>query len=110
MAAKKIQADAAGREGPQFVRFFGDVLDAVRDLGGAATAKEVRSLVLKKRAIPEVELAETTKAGVPRVINQIDWARFYLTKAGLLESPKRGVWALTAKGREKRLTASSAVG
>ena len=109
MAAKKVHSDSENHSGPQFVRFFADVLDAVRELGGSATAKEVRSLVLKKRAISDAELAETTKVGVPRVVNQIDWARFYLTKAGFLESPKRGIWALTVEGRTKRLTPATAV-
>lgn len=27
------------------------------------------------------------------------WARFYLSKAGLLDSSKRGVWALSEKGK-----------
>ena len=35
-----------------------------------------------------------------RYENQIAWARFYLVRAGLLDSSKRGVWSLTDKGRE----------
>jgi restriction endonuclease Mrr len=27
----------------------------------------------------------------------VDWARFYLTKAGYLDSSERGVWSLTRK-------------
>jgi 5-methylcytosine-specific restriction protein B len=36
--------------------------------------------------------------------NDIHWARFYLVKAGLIDRAKRGLWALTAQGRETRLT------
>jgi restriction system protein len=44
--------------------------------------------------------SETTSSGVTRYENQIAWARFYLVRAGLLDSSKRGVWSLTEKGRE----------
>ena len=47
------------------------------------------------------------KNGVSRVGNQIDWARFYLAKTGYLDSSKRGVWALTEKGRSTRLSADN---
>jgi len=31
-------------------------------------------------------------------VNRLHWARFYLAKAGLLESPKRGVFRITERG------------
>jgi 5-methylcytosine-specific restriction enzyme B len=36
--------------------------------------------------------------------NDVHWARFYLTKAGLMASPQRGLWGLTPEGRTARLT------
>lgn len=43
--------------------------------------------------------------GQPRVRNQIGWARFYLSKAGLLRlrGAQRGMWALTPEGRQTNL-------
>lgn len=38
--------------------------------------------------------------GQPVVENRIGWAKTYLKKAGLVESPKRGVVRITARGRE----------
>ncbi len=55
-------------------------------------------------AIPQHERDEVLKNGVSHVDNQIDWARFFLAKAGYLASSKRGVWALTEKGRNAQLT------
>ena len=35
--------------------------------------------------------------------SRVHWARFYLAKAGLIDSSVRGVWRLTDEGREARL-------
>ncbi len=40
--------------------------------------------------------------------NDVHWARFYLAKAGLIGSQKRGLWALTPKGRGTQLTREDA--
>jgi restriction system protein len=39
-------------------------------------------------------------AGSAYLHNRAHWAKFYLTKAGLLESPRRGLFQITAVGRE----------
>lgn len=87
-----------------YQRFFGPLLDALRDLGGSARSAQVKDHVVDRLRIPEAERAEFLNNGVSRVGNQIDWARFYLAKAGYLDSSKRGVWALTEKGRESKLS------
>lgn len=52
------------------------------------------------RLTPE-ELAEFLPSGQqPIFINRIGWARTYLKKAGLLESPRRGYFRITNRGRE----------
>jgi len=43
-------------------------------------------------------------SGQSRYSNQVAWARFYLAKAGLLDSSSRGVWRLTEKGNSTHLT------
>src|SRR5690606_28755906 len=65
---------------------------------------QVKELVVELLAIPQHERDEVLKNGVSHVDNQIDWARFFLAKAGYLASSKRGVWALTEKGRNAQLT------
>ncbi len=86
-------------KGPQFVAMFGPVLKAVRDLGGSARPQEVYEHVAQALGLSETSRSEETPSGVPRHQNQMAWARFYLTRAGLLDSSVRGVWSLTEKGR-----------
>ena len=95
--------------GPKFVRFFGPVLDALRTLGGAAEPKGVMEKVQESVDITPQELIETTKNGQSKYENQIAWARFYLSKAGLIDNKQRGRWVLTVEGRETFLDHKSAV-
>lgn len=88
--------------GPRFVRFFGPVLDALRDLGGTGTPKAVLEWVANHTGVTEEERNETMSSGASRFKNHVDWARFYLSKAGLIGSVKRGVWVLTAEGQKAK--------
>lgn len=95
--------------GPQFVRFFGPVLSAIKQLGGSGRPEEVRNLVAEEMNISEEQQAEVLQSGGGRFDNQVQWARFYLVKAGYLDSSRRGVWSLTDKGRAvERITAEQA--
>lgn len=87
-------------KGPKFLSMWGPVLRAVRDLGGSARPQEVYERVADTLGLKPDTRAEQTPSGVPRHENQMAWARFYLVRAGLLDSSKRGVWSLTSKGRE----------
>ncbi|MCB2080428.1 MAG: AAA family ATPase, partial [Novosphingobium sp.] len=95
--------------GPKFVQFFGPVLDALRTLGGSAEPKEVMAKVQELASVPDKELRETNKSGQSRYENKIGWARFYLAKAGLIDSKRRGVWSLTPDGRETFLDHDAAM-
>jgi restriction system protein len=90
--------------GPQFVRFFGPLLDALRKLGGSATPEEAVEQIAKDLGVRDEEQDEKLPSGEPRFKNQIAWARFYLVRDGMLDSSKRGVWSLTDKGRTVTLT------
>lgn len=47
------------------------------------------------------EREQMLTSGKQRVLhNRIHWAKFYLTKAGLLESPKRGRFMISNAGRQ----------
>ena len=85
-------------KGPQFIRFFKPIIEVLKETGGSGTVSEVIDRVIEKMKIPESEQEVTLKGGQPRVRNQIQWARFYLVQAGLIDSSKRGVWTLTDKG------------
>jgi restriction system protein len=92
------------RQGPRFVRFFGPVIEVLKDLGGSGSPEEVRAMVASRLAISEREQGELLPSGSSRFDNQVAWARFYLTRAGLLDSSRRGVWSLTEKGRGTTLS------
>ncbi len=96
-------------EGPQFVRYFGPVMNALKQLGGSARPAEVRDIIVEQLKISDAEQSQTLTSGESRFNNQVAWARFYLVKADYIDSSVRGVWSLTEKGREANLTQEQAV-
>ena len=95
--------------GPQFVRFFGPVLDALRALGGSGSPTEVADKVAETMKIPQKQQEELTSSGQQRFLDRIHRARFYLSTDGFISSSERGVWVLTDKGRNKILTHEEAL-
>jgi restriction system protein len=91
-------------DGSQFLRFFGPLLDALRTLGGSASGKEAVEQVGRDLRISDAAQNELMSSGSPRFPNQVAWARFYLSREGLLDSSKRGVWSLTKKGWATKLS------
>lgn len=72
-------------EGPQFVRHFGPLLNALRALGGSGTPREVVEQIAKDLHVPDEIQNELLSSGESRFPNQVAWARFYLTREGLLD-------------------------
>mgnify|MGYP000390615176 CR=1 FL=1 len=85
--------------GPKFVHFFSPVIEALKELGGSGRPSEVRDVIARQLNISEQERTDLLTGGAPRFDNQVAWARFYLVKAGIVDSSKRGVWSLSDKGR-----------
>ncbi|MCP9761641.1 restriction endonuclease [Lacihabitans soyangensis] len=83
----------------EFVKWFGPLLNALRDLGGSGKPKEVVEQIANTLNIPDNQREEVMKSGILRFHNQVAWARQYLVWEGLLEEGKRGVWTLSAKGQ-----------
>lgn len=83
----------------QFVRFFGPLLRALEALNGEAPAAAVRQRIVHDLNIGKAEQTARMPGGSSRFGNQIAWARFYLAKADLIDSPRRGVWRITSRGR-----------
>ncbi|WP_114096926.1 AAA family ATPase [Thalassospira profundimaris] len=108
---KTSQTDKPKRKkrGPRFVRLLGPTLDALRTLGGIAEPKQVFEEVAKSSVVSEDDLKLTNKNGLSNYENQVGWAKFYLGKAGLVTSKKRGVWELTNEGRETQLDHEAAL-
>lgn len=76
------------------------VIDAIKALGGSARPPEVYKYIAQTLDLSDEILNEEKESGGSRYQNQVDWARFYLVKAGYVDSSKRGVWSLTDKGRK----------
>jgi len=90
--------------GPEFIRFFRPILEVMRSLGGSGTAAEIVDRSLELAKVSEAEQQVVTRTGIPRVKNQVHWARQYLVWAGYLGSSKWGVWNLTDKGSSVSLS------
>ncbi len=90
-------------KGPEFLKYVNPVLKTLQENGGAGESSDVIEKVIDKLGITEVELEETTSNGQSRIRNQIQWARFYLFKAGLIDNAQRGIWRLTNDGLESKL-------
>jgi len=95
--------------GPRFIRLIGAVLDALRSMGGTGTPKAVADWIVEQKLVTEAEQAEKMSSGASRFKNHVDWARFYLAKAGLISSAKRGIWALTPAGENTHPSMSDAL-
>ena len=93
--AKKAQAE--------FIRWFGPLLVALRDLGDSGRPREVSARIAKNLNLPDELLDQTLKSGGSKFHNQVAWARQYLVWEGLLDSSKHGTWTLTEKGRNAEL-------
>lgn len=61
--------------------------------------KDAASQLAQEFRLTEKEIHEFLPSGLqPVFINRIGWARTYLSKAGLLHSPKRGYFQITTRG------------
>ena len=95
MTKKKSQAE--------FIKWFGPLLDALRDLGDSGKPKEVSSKIAENLKLSDSILDETLNSETNKFHNQVAWARQYLVWEGLLDSSKHGTWKLTDKGRTTTL-------
>ena len=77
---------------PEIIRCLGD--------GKVHTSKELSEYVSTSLKLSKEDLAETISSGYSKFISRVNWAKTYLGKAGLLESPKRGGFCLTSEGKK----------
>ena len=84
---------------PKFFEFFEAFLKVVDD-GNLHAAKDVRNQIAREMALTESDLSEMLPSGKQRTFdNRVAWARTYLDKAGLIETPQRGKYRITDAGR-----------
>jgi restriction system protein len=92
----------------EFLKWFGPLLDALRDLGDSGKPKEVSSKIAENLRLSDKILDSTLKSGAGRFHNQVAWARQYLVWEGYLDSSKHGTWILTEKGKTAIITEQQA--
>jgi len=83
---------------PNYQRFMYPLLELAAD-GEAHSMDEAYEVLAEKFNLTEEDRAELLPSGrQSRYENRVGWARTYLTKAGLLESPGRGQFKITPRG------------
>ncbi|MCM2296140.1 restriction endonuclease [Rhodoferax sp.] len=92
----------------EFVRWFGPLLQALRDLGGSASPREAIERIAQIEKVPDSVREVVLKSGQERFYNQVMWARQYLVWEGFIDSGRRGVWSLTQQGKNVILSADEA--
>jgi 5-methylcytosine-specific restriction protein B len=90
----------------RFIKYFALLLDALRSTHPAPMRPaEARAWIRSKIEVPVDDLTRLIENGKQSIFeNDVHWARFYLAKANLIGSPKRGLWGLTPEGVNTRLT------
>lgn len=62
---------------------------------------EAIKILAEEYGLTEEDLAERLPSGQQTIFhNRVGWARTYLSKAGLLETPRRGYFKITKRGQE----------
>ena len=85
---------------PKFYEFFEGFLHAIED-GEMHSAKEVREQLAFAMNISASDRAELLPSGKQTTFdNRVAWARAYLDKAGLIETPQRGKYRITEEGKK----------
>lgn len=83
---------------PKYNELYDPFLTAISD-GKIHTAKEVASTVANILQLSPEDLAEQLPSQRQTTfVNRLNWAKTYLKKAGLVDSPKRGTYIITTAG------------
>ncbi|MBQ3447588.1 MAG: restriction endonuclease [Synergistaceae bacterium] len=84
---------------PKFFEFFGVLLEALGD-GELHSAQEVRDTIAARMNLTASDVAEMLPSGTQsRFADRVAWAKTYLQKAGLVETPQRGNYRITSAGK-----------
>ena len=85
---------------PKYDEMYRAFLDCLAD-GQLHRSREVKDTVAGVFSVSEKERAEMLPSGKQQLFdNRIGWTRTYLKKAGLVQSPSRGIYVITPVGRQ----------
>jgi 5-methylcytosine-specific restriction protein B len=95
-----------------FLKWFGPILDALRDLDGEGTPLQVREQIATRLNLKEETLSEVRgKNKTKKFDNEVAFARNYLVYEGFIDNSTHGIWKLTESGyaAEMNLEIASAI-
>ena len=86
-------------------KWFKPLIQALRDLGGAATPASVRKKIIENEGLSDEEINIIRgKNKVNKFKNDVAFARNYLVNAGYLNKGPYGTWSLTEDGKSVEMT------
>lgn len=84
---------------PDYESLMLPVLKYAATIGHELRISDVVSAISDQLQLSEAERNQLLPSGKQTIIsNRIHWAKFYLQKAGLVESPRRGAFKITSRG------------
>lgn len=83
---------------PKYDEFYRPVLNALQD-GKSHSMKEVRNSIAQTLHLTEQDLSETLSNGSSVYAGRVGWAKTYLKKAEMIDSPQRGYITITPAGQ-----------
>lgn len=83
---------------PKYDEFYRLVLNALQD-GKSHSMKEVRDSIAQTLHLTEQDLSETLSNGSSVYAGRVGWAKTYLKKAEMIDSPQRGYITITPAGQ-----------
>lgn len=86
---------------PAYNEMMHELFQAMHELGGSGTIAEIDDQMIEILNLPtEIQEIMHGDSSKTEVEYRLAWTRSYMKKVGILENSSRGVWSLTAKGRE----------
>lgn len=86
---------------PRYIDLLWPALQATIALGGSASNEELDGAVVEREGLSaQVQGVLHGDGPSTEIEYRLAWARTYLKGMGLLTNSRRGVWSVTAKGRE----------
>jgi restriction system protein len=85
---------------PDFQSFFKPLLQIASD-GKEHSLQESRETIAKTMAIPDEDLKELLPSGIQtKFENRVAWAKSFFVQAKVFETPRRGHFRITQRGRD----------
>lgn len=99
------QSELKPKSNAAFLHWFKPLLQALHDLGGAATPTEARNKIIENENLTEEETSVYRgRNNVNKFENEVAWARSYLVQSGYIDNSVIGVWKLTEAGMTVDMT------